>query len=486
MGAYLSIGGGGAHIVTAIPDPPEGIVYSEWYEWTWEVVDLMLQVSAGDALGLNHPLVSDPQVRDVSRPAYLSYDPAGYFNPAAILAGRLTDESRSSSSWETRKEREAQQKTDAQAVQEYISELIVAQESVYWLQDFWEKRTGGWYRQDANAHKLAIQNRIEQARLSAQPALITARGMGDYIAALSMKLTPPCVDMGILSESDRLRHFDLDTGELLDGTAFSNGIIDLIGPDAQVDFRPAGPRDFFSSSRPYPFAQEEPGRPHQFDEWLASRLPDPVTRVALWELIGATVLERLHGEQRIAVLMGPGRSGKGTLLRVLEMLVGRSHVFSVTGGPRRLGTSQFGLSQLQGAALLLLPDMPPVPARQGLTRELFDVGLSNIKSIAGGDPISIERKNRDQITARVTTSIWMDSNFDISGFIEGTDDAFSWSERLIPIPFTQSIAEADRQLHYEDSFIPELEAIAWYAVEAYAERVRGGHSPGARKCGYGT
>ena len=107
-----------------------------------------------------------------------------------MLAGRLTDESRSSSSWETRKEREAQQKTDAQAVQEYIGELVVAQESVYWLQDFWEKRNGGWYRQDANAHRLALQNRIELARLSAQPALITARGMGGLHGSTVHEIDP--------------------------------------------------------------------------------------------------------------------------------------------------------------------------------------------------------------------------------------------------------------------------------------------------------
>ena len=50
--------------------------------------------------------------------------------------------------------------------------------------------------------------------------------------------------------------------------------------------------------------------PDWLDEWLESRLPDPDTRRALWELLGATVLQKLGVEQRVLVLHGAGGTAK--------------------------------------------------------------------------------------------------------------------------------------------------------------------------------
>ena len=56
---------------------------------------------------------------------------------------------------------------------------------------------------------------------------------------------------------------------------------------------------------------------------------------------------------------------------------------------------QAGWINLQAAALVLLPDMPPPPRYESIRREQYMEGLSYLKSIAGGDPILIERKNKD-------------------------------------------------------------------------------------------
>ena len=199
------------------------------------------------------------------------------------------------------------------------------------------------------------------------------------------------------------------------------------------------------------------------------RLPVQDTRTAFWELIGATITQELHAQQRLVALLGPGRTGKGTALRTVAGLVGPECTATYTGGPGRLASSQFTLAKLLSAVLVLLPDMPPPPKRDGMRMDRYMDGLSIVKSIAGGDPISIEKKFKDLISAEVNAGVWLDSNFEIGGFIQDQNDAFAWQERIIPIPFLQPLPEEQRVTAYESRFIPERGRIAWYAVEAYAQ-----------------
>ena len=185
--------------------------------------------------------------------------------------------------------------------------------------------------------------------------------------------------------------------------------------------------------------------------------------------------QELHAQQRVVALVGPGRSGKGTGLRVASMLVDKQHTATFTGGPARMAKSQFSLSELSGAALVLLPDIPQAPLHEGIRREHFLEGLASLKSIGGGDPILIERKNKDPITAIIGASVWIDSNFPLSGFIQGQEDSYSWQERIITIPFLRSLTEEEREKNFERKFEQELGQIAWYAVGAYSKAKARGH-----------
>ena len=139
----------------------------------------------------------------------------------------------------------------------------------------------------------------------------------NYMTSLKNALIPDCVDTALLPEEDRWGNYHLDTGELVRGTAFENGVL------ADGELIPINPRWFFTTSRPYAFPERDPGRPSLFDAWLEGRLPDPQTRRATWELMGATITQKLASMQLMVVLIGTGRSGKGTLLKLMEMLIGR-------------------------------------------------------------------------------------------------------------------------------------------------------------------
>ena len=204
-----------------------------------------------------------------------------------------------------------------------------------------------------------------------------------------------------------------------------------------------------------------------FDNWLAERIPDPETRQAVWELIGATVLHRGGRDHHLAMLAGPGGTGKGTLLRLVVLLSGTG--FASTGGPGRLVTTPFALSQLfYGAPLIIFPDMPKAPTSKGRALDQFNEGKAIVKNISGGDDVPVELKNKDQVTMRPNCAVWMESNFTWAWLTAGEEtedsDVLAWYRRAVFIPMNvyMEVQVAD----YEHRFIPELGAIAWFGAQA--------------------
>ena len=51
--------------------------------------------------------------------------------------------------------------------------------------------------------------------------------MSDCLATLQRELLPAVVDTGLLAVENRLLNFHLDTGRLIDGTAFRNVCLDM-------------------------------------------------------------------------------------------------------------------------------------------------------------------------------------------------------------------------------------------------------------------
>ena len=322
------------------------------------------------------------------------------------------------------------------------------------MKEFYELQAGIWRPQSEEFFTKKLHGVIAEARQSGAHPVVPREITASSLQTLAVAVTPPCIDTALLPRQDRLRNFHLDTGEVLPGSAFANGVLTMTA-DGGVQLLGRHSRHFFSNAQPYAFPDKTPIRPEVFDAWLADRLPCEDTRTAFWEVQGATVAQELHAQQRIVALTGPGRSSKGTALKVASMLVGKMHTATFTGGPARMGKSQFSLSELYAAALVLLPDMPPPPRYESIRREQYMEGLSYLKSIAGGDPILIERKNKDPITAHIDASLWIDSNFGSSGYIQGREDSYSWEERLITIPFLKSLTEEERVNRFEENFRDE-------------------------------
>lgn len=132
--------------------------------------------------------------------------------------------------------------------------------------------------------------------------------------------------------------------------------------------------------------------PHAYDptaaaptwrRFLDQVVPDPESQLLLQQWFGYIISGRTD-LQKILSLFGVPRSGKGTVLRVLEALTGHENASPVTLGQL---TRQFGESTLIGMGLATITD-----ANWNI-RDI-DVAVEALKSISGEDRRPIERKNQ--------------------------------------------------------------------------------------------
>jgi putative DNA primase/helicase len=104
----------------------------------------------------------------------------------------------------------------------------------------------------------------------------------------------------------------------------------------------------------------------------------------------------------IPLLLGPPRSGKSTLANLIRLLLGEGNVCAPPLAS--LAESRFGLAPLLGKTLAIIPD-----ARLGARADQAAVaGL--LLAASGRDTISIDRKNRDAIEARLRCRIMIVTN----------------------------------------------------------------------------
>lgn len=152
---------------------------------------------------------------------------------------------------------------------------------------------------------------------------------------------------------------------------------------------PSTPHFFGLNALPFEY-NPNAKRPERWLSFLNVDLwPEDSESVAtLQELFGLMLVPDTT-QQKIFLLVGPKRAGKGTIARVLTALLGRENV----AGPTLASLGQnFGLSPLIGKQAAIISD-----ARLGSRADQSAI-TERLLSISGEDTLTVDRKYRDPWT----------------------------------------------------------------------------------------
>lgn len=192
----------------------------------------------------------------------------------------------------------------------------------------------------------------------------------------------------------------LDTGTSAAGLVpCTNGLVDV----TTKEIRPCTPNYFGTVGVPFAYDPDAPP-PVEWAKFLRTLWPDVDGQLApeihtLQEWFGYVLSGRLD-LQKMLLLVGPPRSGKGTIARILTELIGRAN----TAAPTLAGmASNFGMAPLIGKSLGIVGD-----AR--LQSQGQEAVVERLLSISGQDSITVDRKNREAWTGTIGARLMILSN----------------------------------------------------------------------------
>lgn len=237
--------------------------------------------------------------------------------------------------------------------------------------------------------------------------------------------------------------------------ALSNGVYDL----ATDQLLPHTPERFNTSALPYAY-DPAAGCPLWL-RFLDEQVPAADSRQLLQEFMGYLISGRRDLE-KILHLYGARRAGKGTVVTVLEHLMGEHNTAPIT----LLGLSrQFGEEDLIGRSLAMVTDA------SWRHRDVAQA-VESLKAISGRDPRTVHRKGQKSWHGHLPTRFVIVGNdepdfHDPSGALLG---------RLLHIPFNISVfGREDPTL--KDRLVAEMPGIFNWALDGLRSLTARGRFP---------
>jgi putative DNA primase/helicase len=219
------------------------------------------------------------------------------------------------------------------------------------------------------------------------------------------------------------------------------------GPD---DFRPPTPALFSHAALDYDYDPDAPP-PAGWLQFLSDLWQDDAQSVDLLQEWLGYCLTPDARQEKILLVVGPKRSGKGTINRVATALVGKANVCNP---PFASLATDFGLAPLLGKSLAIFPDARL--SGKADDRKVVELLLS----ISGRDPQTVNIKHRQQVEARLNTRLMIFSN-ELPRLVDASG---AFSSRFLLLKMTRSFyGQEDTGL--PDRLLAELPGILRWAVE---------------------
>ena len=226
---------------------------------------------------------------------------------------------------------------------------------------------------------------------------------------------------------------------------FQNGVLDM----TTWQLHPHHPSYFTTNIMPYAY---DPGAgcPH-WQSFLNEVFEGDTERADLLQEWFGYMLSGSYAFHKIMIMIGPSRSGKGTIGRVLEQVVGAQNF---TGG----SFSQFAkdpfMESIRDKPVLFMGD-----AEKTVAHNIVNQVIERVKTISGGDSVTFGRKYKSTLSERLPCRITAACN----GVPRLFDDSGALASRLLVLPFELSfLGREDPQLVHR--LLAEVEGIGVWAL----------------------
>lgn len=305
-------------------------------------------------------------------------------------------------------------------------------------------RSAVWRALESSVVRKVAKEKVEFHPFKPGPGQVS--GVLDALEAVAHqptdKMAPPVWLDGdgpppneIISCSNGLLH--VPTGELLSPTPrfLTRNALDL-------DFDPGAPE------------------PVTWRKFVESVFPDPAAAALLQEWFGYYLLPDTS-QEKMLLLVGPPRSGKGTIQKVLTELVGRGNVCAPS--IKSLG-GNFGLQPMIGKQVAFLSD---IRIGRGSDREAI---TETLLRITGRDDVTADRKNKEAWTGRLAVRFFIATN----EMPTLSDNSPALANRFVPLILERSfLGKEDPGL--ADQLITELPGILNWSLAGWRRLRERGH-----------
>ncbi len=281
--------------------------------------------------------------------------------------------------------------------------------------------------------------------------LVAKKSLADEV----VKAIIACTDVLVLDDPPVWLRESAKKGDPSKVIALRNGLLDV----ATRTLHPPTPA-FFSTSA-LPFAYEPyAGEPRTWLEFLSQLFLDDHESIrTLQQWFGYCLTSETH-LQKILLLIGPPRSGKGTVATVLSALLGSGNVAGPTLGSL---STNFALAPLLNKTLAIVSD-----ARLSGRSDQSAI-IENLLRISGEDLVTVDRKYTTAIETRLKTRFLMLTN----ELPRLTDNSGALFRRFVVLRLTESfLGREDHRL--KDRLFAELPAVFNWAVEGWQDLKRKG------------
>jgi putative DNA primase/helicase len=229
----------------------------------------------------------------------------------------------------------------------------------------------------------------------------------------------------------------------------ANGLLHL----PTLSLLPLTPRFFALNALDFGYSPNAP-EPQHWHRFLAEIWPnDPQSIDTLQEIFGICLTGDTR-HQKAFLTVGPKRSGKGTIARVLRALVGDANAVAPTLAA--LGTN-FGLAPLIGKRIAIVSD-----ARLGGRADQAAVA-ERLLNITGEDEITIDRKYREAWTGKLQIRFLILTN----ELPRLADASGALASRFIVLTMTKSFY-GHEDLSLTDKLLGELPSILNWSLAGLA------------------